>query len=417
MRTTPQVILSEPATSDADNRLREFAHSLAKTHTVEVSRLRNISLLKHLQNWEELLQNANAIFKAVPPNNLPVSHAREWMLDNFYVVKQTFRQIEEGLPASFFDQLPKLDRTLLKGHPRIFAVAWEWIGYSQGQIDLTQAAAFIQVYQQVTPLTIGELWALPIMLRIGILELLVFAATELTGMDAPKSLSDIPNRFASPALANDAIVTNCFLSLRLLSATDWKTFFEQTSRVEHILRDDPAGIYPGMDFDTRNSYRNVVEELARHSSFNEEQVALAAIEFARGMHEKTQGRKAHVGYYLRDSGRSTLENTIHYQTGFRVRLQRALLASPTITYLGSIAILSVLFLTGLLIYTKLVGGSLAQTIIAGLLGCWVGFGRCYCNCALEYNPSYQTPKPAALGFFRGYRFGQPHNGGRSNLAR
>ena len=51
--------------------------------------------------------------------------------------------------------------------------------------------------------------------------------------------------------------------------------------MEQILRDDPAEIYAGMDFDTRNSYRSVIEELARHSTFSEEEVALAAIEFAR----------------------------------------------------------------------------------------------------------------------------------------
>ncbi len=121
--------------------------------------------------------------------------------------------------------MPKLDGTPLKGHPRIFALAWEWIGYSQSQIDLTQAAAFLQDYQQVTPLTIGELWALPIMLRIGILERLVSAAAELTGMDMPPNtgtgtastiLGEIPHQVASPALPNETIVTNCFLSLRLL---------------------------------------------------------------------------------------------------------------------------------------------------------------------------------------------------------
>ena len=147
------------------------------------------------------------------------------MLDNFYIVKQTIRQIEEDLPDSFLNELPKLSETSLQGHTRIFALAREWIGYSQGQIDLTQAAIFIQDYQQVMPLTIGELWALPIMLRIGILERLVYATSELTGIEVPKSLSEIPIQFAV-TLPNDTIVANCFLSLRLLSATDWKDFFE-----------------------------------------------------------------------------------------------------------------------------------------------------------------------------------------------
>ncbi|MDP3185977.1 MAG: hypothetical protein Q8M58_11950, partial [Anaerolineales bacterium] len=415
MQTTPQVIPSKPANPDADIRLREFAHRLAKTHgvvpvpardTVEISHPKKPYLLEHLQSWEQALRNANAIFKAVPSKDLPVSRAGEWMLDNFYIVKQTFRQIEEDLPASFLDQLPKLDGTPLQGHPRpvsragtgtaslepglprIFALAWEWIGYSQSQIDLTQAAAFVQDYQQVTPLTLGELWALPIMLRIGILERLVYAAAELTGMDAPKSLSEIPSQFVSPALANETIVANCFLSLRLLSATDWKDFFEQTSRVDQILRDDPAQIYAGMDFETRNSYRSVIEELALHSNFSEEEIALAAVEFARrgrgpgsseavpfpardtgrSVDDKAPGRKAHVGFYLRDAGRATLEASIRYQPGLNVRVRRVLLASPTATYLGSIAILSVLFVLGLLTYATLSGGSLAQLIIVGVLG-------------------------------------------------
>ena len=60
-----------------------------------------------------------------------------------------------------------------------------------------------------------------------------------------------------------------------------------------------------MDFDTRNSYRSVIEELARHSYFSEEQVALAAVEFARSVEDKHSGRKAHVGFYLLDTGRAS----------------------------------------------------------------------------------------------------------------
>ena len=196
-------------------------------------------------------------------------------------------RLKKNLPASFLKQLPKLIEIPLQGYPRIFALAWEWIGYSHSQLDLMQATAFVQDYQQITPLTIGELWALPIMLRIGILERLVYAASELTGVDVPKGLSEIPSQFASPALANETVVANCFLSLRLLSTTDWEAFFEQTSRVEQILRDDPAEIYTHMNFDTRNSYRSVVEKLARYSAFSEEEVALAAVELA-----------SHAGYKI-----------------------------------------------------------------------------------------------------------------------
>ncbi|MBI5298431.1 MAG: hypothetical protein HY869_23380 [Chloroflexi bacterium] len=375
MLIAPQVILPESPSLGVDMRLREFAHRLAKTHEIEtakLSRSEETTLLEYLQSWELALHNAYAIFKAAPSKDGSFSRAGEWMLDNFYIIKQTIRQIEEDLPDSFLTELPKLSETSLQGHTRIFALAREWIGYSQGQIDLTQSTIFMQDYQQVMPLTIGELWALPIMLRIGILERLIYATSELTGIEVPKSLSEVPNQF-TVTLPNDTVVANCFLSLRLLSATDWKDFFEQTSRVEQILRNDPAQIYADMDFDTRNSYRSVIEELARHSKHGEEQVALAAVDFARNAENKSSPRKLHVGFYLVDAGRATLENSINYKPGFRVRMQRALLAFPTATYLGSIAVLSVLFVLGLLTYAKLLGGSPIQLIIAGMLGLGLAF--------------------------------------------
>jgi len=380
MLTAPQVTLPEPPIPGVDIRLREFAHRLAKTHEVETEKIPRpdeTTLLEYLESWELALRNAYAIFKAAPSKGLPdltgkSSRAGEWMLDNFYIVKQTIRQIEEDLPYSFLHELPKLNETSLQGHTRIFALAREWIGYSQSQIDLTQAAIFVQDCQQVMSLTIGELWALPIMLRIGILERLVYATSELTGVEVLQSLSEVPIQFVVN-LPNDTVIANCFLSLRLLSATDWKDFFEQTSRVEQILRDDPAQIYADMDFDTRNNYRSVIEELARHSKHSEEQVALAAVEFARSSEDTTSIRKSHVGFYLIDAGRATLENSINYKPGIRVRVQRALLAFPTLTYLGSIAALSILFVLGLLTYATLSGGSPIQLIVTGLLGLGLAF--------------------------------------------
>jgi cyclic beta-1,2-glucan synthetase len=378
MQISPQVVLSEASNPDPESRLGEFARRLAETHdvmkvvsersTMTIFRSPRNTLMEQLPGWEQALNSAISIFKAMPVKDVPVSRAGEWMLDNFYLVKQTFRQIEEGLPAGFFDHLPKLSGTALKGSPRVYALAREWLGYHQDQIDLSLVAVFILEYQQVMPLTIGELWALPIMLRIGVLEQLVCAVAELTGVDAPTCLGETSIRHTAPVQANEVIVASSFLSLRLLSATDWNTFFEQTSRVEQILRNEPAGIYAGMDFDTRNSYRSVIEELARHSDSSEEQVALAAVEFARSADDSIPGRKAHVGYYLRDAGRAALEARIRYRPGWGVRVRRTLLAFPTATYLGSVALLTLLFVFAMLAYASFSGGSPGQLILAGLLG-------------------------------------------------
>ena len=120
MQIASQLNLSAPANSDAERQLREFAQSLAKTHRVERASFKKSSLVEHLKSWEQALRNANAILKTATSTDVSVSRASEWMLDNFYIVSQTFRQIEEDLPARYLNQLPRLDGTALKGLPRIF---------------------------------------------------------------------------------------------------------------------------------------------------------------------------------------------------------------------------------------------------------------------------------------------------------
>jgi cyclic beta-1,2-glucan synthetase len=370
--------------------VERFAHQLAEHHTLDKNPKQKASLLKHLQNWEETLQSAYLSFRATSSKDVAFSQAGEWMLDNYYVVEQTLHLIEENLPQQYFDQLPKLDATTLKSYPRIFALAWEWIGYCQGQLDLSQLAPFVLDYQEVAPLTIGELWALPTMLRIGILEHLAGAVATLTEINPPQSLDALPILPVSIRATDEVTVANCFISLRLLSATDWKLFFEQISRVEQILRGDPAEIYTDMDFDTRNRYRGVVEELARHSSYGEEAIAQAAIELALdaqdSMYLASRGasvdehtpdghtyqnpdRKTHVGFYLIDAGRPALEKSVEYRPGLQARLWRRSLSRPTFTYLGRIAFFFLMILAGLLAYAHFSGGSLIQLLLVGLLGC------------------------------------------------
>jgi len=319
------------------------------------------------------------------------SRAGEWMLDNFYVVKQTLHQIEVDLPKKYYAQLPKLGDTALKGYPRIFGVARGWVEQNECQLDMTAAADFMQAYQQSAPLTIGELWALPTMFRIGILESLSVAVASIAGVSATEEFNAPPLAPFTWMSPREKIVANCFLSLRLLAATDWKAFFEQTSRVEAIICAEPAGIYAGMDFDTRNNYRSVIEELARHSPHSEESVAQIAIGFCnpqnnsprrRGDTEENKKnsapprlsgskgfqRQSHIGYYLIDAGRATLEKELNYKPRINIRLRNWFLARPTFTYLGSIALAALIIFFGLMTYAYLSGGTLAQLVLVGILG-------------------------------------------------
>ena len=189
------------------------------------------------------------------------------------------------MPRGFYRQLPKLTAGPLRGYPRIYDLAQQLVASSDARLDLEQVQRFMWLYQDVRPLTTGELWALPVMLRLSILTVLTQAAGQI---DAPWLTGHRTCHEGGPpalplpgSLTGDEIVANCFTSLRAIATYDWRDFFEHVSRVEQILRSDPADVYAGMDRATRNQYRKVIEELALASDQSELEVAHTAITLAK----------------------------------------------------------------------------------------------------------------------------------------
>jgi cyclic beta-1,2-glucan synthetase len=291
------------------------------------------------------------------------SNAAEWLPDNFYLVQQTCRQIREGMPPGFYRQLPKITKGAPNGYPRIYAIAQELVVTSEAHLDIDHVKRFVHIYQDLTPLTTGELWALPVMLRLLLLEFLAQAVCRITGLPRGDSLSQetLPH-----TLSEDKIVANCIISLRMLATQDWQIFFEDVSWVEHILRDDPANVYARMDRETRDRYRKVVEQLAFATGKDEQHVAREAIGLAQANALATP-RATHVGYYLLDSGRALLEARLGYRIPRRARVRRWIFDHPTLVYLGSIGLFTVIALLGGLGYAKDTGATFLQLIATGSL--------------------------------------------------
>ena len=136
-------------------------------------------------------------------------------------------------------------------------------------------------------------------------------------------LSELNLREQNRQTKDQISIGNAFTSLRQLTLLDWREIFEQLSRVERLLRQDPAGVYAKMDFDTRDRYRRAVEELARHSEWTQDQVAQRAVELATDAAREgsEDDRRFHVGTYLMGEGRGELVRLIggREATAYRVR--------------------------------------------------------------------------------------------------
>ena len=118
-------------------------------------------LLDRLRQHEKLITDAYQQFSSAAQEDMPLAYAAEWLLDNFFVVQQTIRQVREDMPPGYYRELPKLANPDWVNIPRNYALASEIIDYSNYQLDIEQIVRFLQAFQADVPLTMGELWAFP----------------------------------------------------------------------------------------------------------------------------------------------------------------------------------------------------------------------------------------------------------------
>jgi cyclic beta-1,2-glucan synthetase len=157
-------------------RLEQYARNLAAEH-VTVTRKGRAQLLPRLEdNGRKLVAAYRTLVEAIR-NGRTISPAAEWLVDNFHIVEEQLREIREDLPRSYYHELPKLAQGELKGYPRIYALALALIAHTDCRLDTNTLRRFIAAYQTVDPLSIGELWAVAITLRLSLVENLRALAT------------------------------------------------------------------------------------------------------------------------------------------------------------------------------------------------------------------------------------------------
>ena len=313
-----------------------------------------------LKLYEAWLDEAYSYFRKASHQKLSLTYASEWMLDNYYVIQQALKQIKEDLPLNYYRQLPKLVNDPLKDFPRIYAIASAVIAFQDQAVDILDLQTILVQFQEQVPLTMGELWALPIFLRYGLIEnlahILVSIIRPSTQPHIPEMSLPLPgienslpvDESARERVANSDSIANIIQSLRIISEQNWSHFFESVSALEGILRQDPVGIYACMDFKTRDLYRKEIESYSFATDIPENELAQQILALARNTKSENTGGSAggiHVGEFLLGKQRSILENQIGYHPDTKTAFIRKIFKRASAFYLSGVWLLSFLIFT------------------------------------------------------------------------
>ena len=169
--------------------LSHHAKTIAENHLV-VTRKGSNRLLARLDQNESILRAFNHATFALDSSQR-ITPAAEWLLDNFYLIEEQIQLARRHLPRGYSRELPRLVNGPSSGLPRVYDIVLELISHVDAQIDEEPLSAFIAAYQTVSPLKLGELWAIPIMLRLALIENLQRVTTRLTIARADRDLADL----------------------------------------------------------------------------------------------------------------------------------------------------------------------------------------------------------------------------------
>ena len=171
---------------------------LARSHRIGPSSSPDL-LLARLSENRDLIEKACSLLGAAAQSSSRLTPADEWLLDNIYLIEEQIRISRRHLPKGYSRQLPRLSGFGAE-IPRVYDIALEAISHGDGRVDAEGLIRFVAAYQTITPLQLGELWAIPIMLRLALIENLRRAAARIIAKRTDRNLADLwADRFAEMA--------------------------------------------------------------------------------------------------------------------------------------------------------------------------------------------------------------------------
>jgi cyclic beta-1,2-glucan synthetase len=170
------------------DQMEQHGRALAAAHKLAPGRAPDRLLARLAANESALVGVCSLLTEAVTESRR-ITPAGEWLLDNFYLIEEQIRTAKRHLPKGYSRELPRLAQGPSAGRPRVYDLALETIAHGDGRVDTEGLSRFVAAYQSVTALRLGELWAIPIMLRLALIENLRRVGVRIAAGRAERNLA------------------------------------------------------------------------------------------------------------------------------------------------------------------------------------------------------------------------------------
>lgn len=370
--------LSMKGTILNQNQLENYLETIATDHNLQNTSSKNTYPIPRLKENFEVITEVYQLLNEHIKLKIPIHPAGEWILDNYYVIDQTVKNVKQDLSLKKYTSFLGLANGTYKGFARIYVLASEIVNYTNSKIEGKTLGQLLQAYQRKKSLSMEEIWNISLFLKLALIENIREICEKIYSVQVQKykvenmierlvenkekdelqfnhlnnykekvksygemkypfieylsyrlkkygkkaypflmvleeqvgrmgmSVSEVVEKEHFDIALRKIAVGNCITSIRTLSRISMIEIFEQINGVEDILKQDPAGVYDKMDYETKVAYRNQIKEISQKTKISEIYISKKCLELSKNNAEPPQSKKAHIGYYLLDEGKQIL---------------------------------------------------------------------------------------------------------------
>ena len=99
-----------------------------------------------------------------------VHQAGEWLLDNYYVIEETVKEVRKNLPLKKYVNFIGISTGKYKGYARNYLLASEIVAYTEGNFKVKDLEEYLESYQNKKTLNMDEIWDINLFFKIALIE-------------------------------------------------------------------------------------------------------------------------------------------------------------------------------------------------------------------------------------------------------
>lgn len=150
--------------------LENYLEKMASDHILQSNSSKDTYPIPKMKENFEIIEEVYNLLNEHIKLGIPIHPAGEWLLDNFYMLEETYQTVIKEMPLKKYTNFLGISNGTYKGFARIYVLAAEIVAYTDNKIETKVLSDLLNAYQKKKTLSMEEIWNIGIFIQIALIQ-------------------------------------------------------------------------------------------------------------------------------------------------------------------------------------------------------------------------------------------------------